>query len=296
MEIGELDVQEKISKIVQKRHMQISEIKMYFDKKNTQPYKNIVQLGTNLNKFEIIYTKEDYKKKCENIVSLTLSIGKIMDLNNSIKTILLSIKIFKEHNNYINHSNNKEKNTFIINMFDKNISIPFSQNNFIKERLNSDIYKSDSFKKMKKFYESLYGNDANFFNDLNDYYIFDSETNQKEKENNEIENEDSNNKLIKIITNSFSYSNKFYSRIDLNIETDYPSIINSSCDIFYMLYNKMMDNICYNPNFLPYIEELDNYILNFFIKPCNDDLVKLSELIIKIEVNELNTNLSKFYK
>ena len=139
MEIGELDVQEKISKIVQKRHMQISEIKTYYDKKSTQPYKNIVQLGTNLSKFEIIFTKEDYKKKCENIVSLTLSIGKIMDLNNSIKTILLSIKIFKEHNNYINHSNYKEKNTFILNMFDKNTSIPFSQNYFIKERLNSDV-------------------------------------------------------------------------------------------------------------------------------------------------------------
>ena len=296
MEIDELDAQEKISKIVQKRHTQISEIKMYYDKKNKQPYRNIVQLGMNLTKFEIIFTKEDYKKKCEDIISLTLSIGKIMDLNNSIKTILISIKIFKEHNNYINKSNYKEKQTFITIMFDKNTSIPLSQNNFIKERISSNNYKSDSFKKMQKFYESLYGNDANFFNDLNDYYIFDSISNKKEKENNDIENEDSNKKLIKIITNSFSFSNKFYTRMNLFSESDYPSIIYSACDIFYILYNKMMDNICYNPNFLPYIEELDYYILNFFIKPCNDDLARLSELIIKIEINELNTNISKFYK
>ena len=296
MEIDELDAQEKISKIVQKRHTQISEIKMYYDKKNKQPYRNIVQLGMNLNKFEIIFTKEDYKKKCEDIISLTLSIGKIMDLNNSIKTILISIKIFKEHNNYINKSNYKEKQTFITIMFDKNTSIPLSQNNFIKERIASNNYKSDSFKKMQKFYESLYGNDANFFNDLNDYYIFDSISNKKEKENNDIENEDSNKKLIKIITNSFSFSNKFYTRMNLFSESDYPSIIYSACDIFYILYNKMMDNICYNPNFLPYIEELDYYILNCFIKPCNDDLARLSELIIKIDINELNTNISKFYK
>ena len=142
-------------------------------------------------------------------------------------------------------------------MFDKNTSIPLSQNNFIKERISSNNYKSDSFKKMQKFYESLYGNDANFFNDLNDYYIFDSISNKKEKENNDIENEDSNKKLIKIITNSFSFSNKFYTRMNLFSESDYPSIIYSACDIFYILYNKMMDNICYNPNFLPYIEELD---------------------------------------
>ena len=81
----------------------------------------------------------------------------------------------------------------------------------------------------------------------------------------------------------------------INLDTDYPSIIYSSCDIFYMLYNKMMDNICYNPNFLPYIEELDAFILNYFIKPCSNDLLILSEIIIKNEFNELNTNIKKFY-
>ena len=81
----------------------------------------------------------------------------------------------------------------------------------------------------------------------------------------------------------------------ISFETDYSSIIFSACDLFYMLYNKMMDNICYNPNFLPYIEELDEYIFNYFIKPCLYDLVKLSEFIIKSEMNELNSSLKKFY-
>ena len=169
MEIDEFDIQEKISKIVQKRHLQISEIKTYYDRNNKQPYKNIVHLGQNLNKFEAIFSKDENKKKCENIISITLSIGKIMDLNNSIKTILISIKIFKEHKNYLTHLNNNDKKNFITDMFEKNNSIPLLQNNFIKERISSNSDNNTSFKKMQKFYESLYGNDSNFFNDLNDY-------------------------------------------------------------------------------------------------------------------------------
>ena len=297
MEIDEFDVQEKISKIVQKRHIELSEIKTYFDINNIKPYKNIARIGQNLKLFEVIFSKEVYKQKCENIISITLSIGKIMDLNNSIKTLLLSIKIFKEHKNYLLNLNMNDKKNFISDMFEKNNSIPLSQNNFIKERISSNFDENVSFKKMQKFYESLYGNDSNFFNDLNDYYTFDSISNNNENENdkNEIENEDSNKKLIKIISNSYANLNKFYSRMPLSIETDYPSLVYSACDIFHMLYNKMMDNICYNPNFLPYIEELDECILYYFIKPCSNDLIKLSEVVIKKEFSELNSNLIKFY-
>ena len=190
-----------------------------------------------------------------------------------------------------------DKRNFITDMFEKNNSIPLSQNNFIKERISSNFDENVSFKKMQKFYESLYGNDSNFFNDLNDYYTFDSISNNNENENdkNEIENEDSNKKLIKIISNSYANLNKFYSRMPLSIETDYPSLVYSACDVFHMLYNKMMDNICYNPNFLPYIEELDECILYYFIKPCSNDLIKLSEVVIKKEFSELNSNLIKFY-
>ena len=297
MEIDEFDVQEKISKIVQRRHIELSEIKKYFDINHIQPYKNIARIGQNLKLLEVIYSKEIYKQKCENIISITLSIGKIMDLNNSIKTILLSLKIFKEHKNYLQNLYMNDKKNFITDMFEKNNSIPLLQNNFIKERISSNSDNDVSFKKMQKFYESLYGNDSNFFNDLNDYYTFDSLSNNKENENdkNEIENEDSNKKLIKLVSNSYANLNKFYSRMSLSIESDYPSIIYSACDVFHMLYNKMMDNICYNPNFLPYIKELDEYILYYFIKPCSNDLIKLSEVVIKKEISEFNSSLIKFY-
>ena len=297
MEIDEFDVQDKISKLVQKRHLELSEIKKYFDINNIQRYKNIARIGQNLKLLEVIYSKEIYKQKCENIISITLSIGKIMDLNNSIKTILLSLKIFKEHKNYLQNLYMNDKKNFITDMFEKNNSIPLSQNNFIKERISSNSDNDVSFKKMQKFYESLYGNDSNFFNDLNDYYTFDSLSNNKENENdkNEIENEDSNKKLIKLVSNSYANLNKFYSRMSLSIESDYPSIIYSACDVFHMLYNKMMDNICYNPNFLPYIKELDEYILYYFIKPCSNDLIKLSEVVIKKEISEFNSSLIKFY-
>ena len=123
MEIDEFDVQDKISKLVQKRHLELSEIKKYFDINNIQPYKNIARIGQNLKLLEVIYSKEIYKQKCENIISITLSIGKIMDLNNSIKTILLSLKIFKEHKNYLQNLYMNDKKNFITEMFEKNNSI-----------------------------------------------------------------------------------------------------------------------------------------------------------------------------
>ena len=219
-----------------------------------------------------------------------------MDLNNSIKTILLSIKIFEEHKKYLNKKNNNDNNiNFIFTLFEKNNAIPLSQNDFIKERLKQNLENNDSYKIMSKFYESLFGNDSNFFNDLNNYFNYNS---QKESfsNNNDKKDEINKNKIDKNIMNSFSYINIFYNRTKMNFKLDYPSTVYSACDIFYMLYNKMMDNICYNPNFLSYIEELDEYILNFFIKPCFFDLMKLSELIIKNEVTDLNLNLEKLYK
>ena len=296
---GQIEAQEKITKIVQKRHEQISEIKLNYDYNNQQFYKGIARLGQNLEKFEKIFTKDEYQLKCENIISLTLSIGKIMDLNNSIKTILLSIKIFEEHKNYINikNTNNDNSKSFISNFFKKNNSIPLSQNNTIKERIKQNIdYKNESYKIMSKFYESLYGNDSTFFNDLNNYYNnFQEKTISNNKSSND-KKEDINKNKVNKNTLSSTNVNIFYNRVKICYELDYPATVYTACDIFYMLYNKMMDNICYNPNFLSYIQELDEYIINYFIKPCNNDLVKLSELIIKNEVEELNSNLEKFYK
>ena len=301
---GEIEAQEKIAKMVQKRHEQISEIKLYYDYNNQQFYKGITRLGENLEKFEKIYSKDEYQLKCENIISLTLSIGKIMDLNNSIKTILLAIKIFEEHKNYINKSkNNIDNNKFFVSkLFKKNNSMPLSQNNFIKERIKQNKeYKNESYKIMSKFYESLYGNNSSFFNDLNNYYNYNNNFQDKSisnnKDNNDNKKEEINkNKVDKNKIKTFSHINIFYNRIKICFELDYPASVYSACDIFYMLYNKMMDNICYNPNFLSYIQELDDFIKIFFIKPCINDLVKLSELIIKNEVEELNSNLEKFYK
>ena len=299
---GQIETQAKITKIVQKRHDQISEIKLYYDYNNQQFYKGIARLGRNLEQFVKIFAMDEYQLKCENIISLSLSIGKIMDLNNSIKTILLSIKIFEEYQNYINSNNNIDScKSFVSNLFKKNNSIPLSQNNFIKERSQNKEYKNESYKIMSKFYESLYGNYSTFFNDLNNYYNYNNNFQDKSISNNKGNNDNkkeeiSKNKVNKNNIKSFSHINLFYNRIKICFELDYPAAVYTACDIFYMLYNKMMDNICYNPNFLSYIEELDQYIINFFIKPCNNDLVKLSELIIKNEVEELNSNLEKFYK
>ena len=103
-----IKIQDKISKLVKLRQEQISELKLYYDSNNNKYYKDIVKFGPNLSKFETMLTRYQLRVKCENIISLGLSLGKTIDLNNAVKTILLSIKIFEEHLNYIKNIKRRE--------------------------------------------------------------------------------------------------------------------------------------------------------------------------------------------
>ena len=289
----QIKVQDKISRLVKLRQEQISELKLYFDSNNAKYYKDIVKLGPNLSKFELMLTKYQLRVKCENIISLGLSLGKTIDLNNAVKTILLSIKIFEEHINYTKNLKKKEGKTFITKLFEKNNSIPLTQNELIKERVNISWDKSDSFKKLAIFYDSLFKKDLNTFKDFNDYLIYQKDS--KRKEENGFKIDEFSNKLDKVYSNSYSTSNKLYNRMTISFELDYASTVNSACDIFFMIYNKMMDKVCYISNLLPYIYELDRYIVYEFIIPCLLDLKKLAEYITDNEIKSVENELKKFF-
>jgi hypothetical protein len=289
----QIKVQDKISRLVKLRQEQISELKLYFDSNNAKYYKDIVKLGPNLSKFESMLTKYQLRVKCENIISLGLSLGKTIDLNNAVKTILLSIKIFEEHINYTKNLKKKEGKTFITKLFEKNNSIPLTQNELIKERVNISWDKSDSFKKLAIFYDSLFKKDLNTFKDFNDYLIYQKDS--KRKEENGFKIDEFSNKLDKVYSNSYSTSNKLYNRMTISFELDYASTVNSACDIFFMIYNKMMDKVCYISNLLPYIYELDRYIVYEFIIPCLLDLKKLAEYITDNEIKSVENELKKFF-
>ena len=289
----QIKVQDKISRLVKLRQEQISELKLYFDSNNAKYYKDIVKLGQNLSKFESMLTKYQLRVKCENIISLGLSLGKTIDLNNAVKTILLSIKIFEEHINYTKNLKKKEGKTFITKLFEKNNSIPLTQNELIKERVNISWDKSDSFKKLAIFYDSLFKKDLNTFKDFNDYLIYQKDS--KRKEENGFKIDEFSNKLDKVYSNSYSTSNKLYNRMTISFELDYASTVNSACDIFFMIYNKMMDKVCYISNLLPYIYELDRYIVYEFIIPCLLDLKKLAEYITDNEIKSVENELKKFF-
>ena len=289
----QIKVQDKISRLVKLRQEQISELKLYFDSNNAKYYKDIVKLGPNLSKFESMLTKYQLRVKCENIISLGLSLGKTIDLNNAVKTILLSIKIFEEHINYTKNLKKKEGKTFITKLFEKNNSIPLTQNELIKERVNISWDKSDSFKKLAIFYDSLFKKDLNTFKDFNDYLIYQKDS--KRKEENGFKIDEFSNKLDKVYSNSYSTSNKLYNRMTISFELDYASTVNSACDVFFMIYNKMMDKVCYISNLLPYIYELDRYIVYEFIIPCLLDLKKLAEYITDNEIKSVENELKKFF-
>ena len=286
----QIEAQEKISRIVKYRQEQISQLKLYFDSSNNKFYKDIVKFGSNLQKFENLFSKYEYRLRSENILSLSLSLGKIMDLNNSMKIILIAIKIFEEHSNYIKNRKKKDGKTFISKLFEKNTLIPLSENELIKERMKINWNKGDSFKKMTNFYEALFKKDSNYFNDFNSFLAYQKDS--KVRANNNFKANEFNDKLDTIMSSSFSYSYKFYSRVSTSFELDYPSIIFSACDTFFMLYNKMMDKSCYHTNLLSYIKDLDKYIYNYFINPCSNELKKLADLIVQKEIQEININLN----
>ena len=90
-----LEIQTLIINIVKDNQIQITDLKSYLDKDNPKFYKDIILI----NKSEVleeIYTKSEYRMKyyfnlnrVENFLSLADSLGKVIDLNNSIKTVLM---------------------------------------------------------------------------------------------------------------------------------------------------------------------------------------------------------------
>ena len=290
---NQIEMQKKISDIVKIRQEQITELKTFYDINNKKLYKEIILFGNNLSNFEELFNKGEYRLKCENIFSLALSIGRILDLNNSVKTILIALKIFDEHKYYLKYSKNTKN--FISKIFENNPAIPLLQNDFIKERIKSNPQNSTSnFKIMYEFYNSLNKNDSNFFPDFNKYFAF--QTDSKSKNNSNFNYEEFNSILYKITNGSYSQHYKFYSRVKSSFEFDYPNIIITACDIFFLLYNKMMDKICYNPNLIIYIEKLDQEIVENFIRIVSDDLKELSEYILYKECEDVTKILEKIYK
>lgn len=142
---------------------------------------------------------------------------------------------------------------------------------------------------MKNFYKSLFKNDSNFFVDFNKYLAFQTDSKSISDANSDFKLSEFQNNLNR------TESAKFYCRINSSFELNYPEIVLSSCDIFFMLYNKMMDKICYNPNLISYIEKLDKYIFEHFIDKVSLDLQKLSEYILIKDIDDLNRGFEKIY-
>ena len=305
------EAQKKISHIVKTRQDQITELKNFFSPDCTKYYKDIAYLGNNLIYFDNIFSKSEYQFKCENILSLSISLGKVLDLNNSVKTLLIALKIFEEHFNYIRSLSSKSEKNFISKMFEKTGCVSLSQNQFLKERmknynntsLNKTLHQSnlsdfgnnynENYEKIARFYQSLFKNDSTFFENFNKYLEYESDL---KKQSSGFSLDDFNIKLNKVFNTNYSLNNyKFYNRSTITFKLDYSKLIRAACDIFFMIYNKMMDKVCYNPNFLEYIEKLDKCIAVRFIKPCAVDLQKLAEFVIQKEVTELTTHIDQIY-
>jgi hypothetical protein len=79
-------VQIKLIALSHEKQGNLSIIKSYSDKNNKIFYKDIVLLDMSLIS-EIFPSKIEYKLRLENLLSLSSSTSKILDLNNSIKSV-----------------------------------------------------------------------------------------------------------------------------------------------------------------------------------------------------------------
>lgn len=191
MNYVELDIQEKNISILKKRQTQLCDLKTFYNRANTtKRYKDIVLLDLDL--IYKIFHKGEIKFKVENILSLSSSIGKVLELNDSIKSILLSISILEEHKRYIdNITLKKSKNTdipknYIYKLFETNYEFPLQKNqnllklSYSKNKEEANIANED-YQINKKFYKLIFDNlnTNNTIDEFNLYLNFQKDKKQK---------------------------------------------------------------------------------------------------------------------
>jgi hypothetical protein len=212
----QIEIQNKISAIVKERQIQITELKSYYNIKNKNLYKDVILLSDNLILFEDLFNKSEYRSRVENLYSLAISLGKVLDLNNSIKSIIIGLKIFDEHESYLkqNLPNMNNTKSFIYKMFERSESVPIIKNEIIKNKFLQNVKinsNENNYNTLRDFYQALYRTDGNFWTDFNKYLNFQMDPKQKNKEN-QFKLEDFSAKLLKLYQGSSVNYFKFYVR------------------------------------------------------------------------------------
>lgn len=166
----ETDIQNKHLELMKERQLQISELKSYFNPCSDKRYKDIVHLD--LNAFEEIFSKPQMKLKLEDILSLSLSLAKILEANSSNKVILLALAVLEEHKRYLTTSNSSKKN-FIYKIFEHNSVIPLQKNDSIRT--------CNLVSPAKEFYGALLKDvESPIYEDFNSYLNFQTDKKQKQ--------------------------------------------------------------------------------------------------------------------
>jgi hypothetical protein len=210
-----VEINNKISSLVKERQSQISELKTYFNEKGRRLYKEIILVNDSLHCLEEVLTRPLYRLKVENLHSLSISLGKVLDLNHSVKTLIVSLKVFEEHENYLKQNllgGTLKSKSFMYKMFERNETLPLSRNEMLKNKfLNFSQQDTGSIMLMKDFYQALYRSDGDFWTEFNKYLNFQMDVKSKPKENFKLE--DFTGKLAKLYYGSLVNYNKFYSRL-----------------------------------------------------------------------------------
>jgi len=280
----QLDIQEKHNTIMRERQIQLSELKLFFNKQNSKRYKDIILLDLEI--FDELYSKVELRSKCENLISLIVSIGKVLEMNSSFKTILLSLKIFEEHNKFI--QTKPQVKGFVYRLFEYNSSVPYTKNEIIKS--------TQHVTPKKEFFSLLFkDSDSNKVSDFNSFLNFQTDKKQKPADAKEKINSFSD-QLSKLFQGSTVNYFTLYTRIYSSFDFDISEVATIGCDVMIMLYNKLSDKNCCQTDIVEYVSLLDDYIYDIFIKPLSDDLQHLAELIMKKEFDLLNKELDKHFQ
>lgn len=216
------DIEEKFVNLMKKRQIQLADLKEYYDKNSNKFYKEIIKITLDIDK---VKTRQEVKERCEDFLSLINSIGKVIDLNNSIVSLFMCVKIFEEHKAYT-VKNKDNKLLYVEKLFEDTTSIKFSKNEAFKRITLNQNNKSYSNKDKVEFYRMLYSETEGFQNiDFSNYLNIQMSKNlNKEKQMSNFNLSSITEKYNKMTYGSKVPINKVYKRcfiVSLNVKIEY---------------------------------------------------------------------------
>ena len=173
------EIKSYYSSVCNERQTQLSELKQLFNNSSQKMYKDMILMTSEV--LSIHLDASEIKFRQEAFMSIGLSIGKVINQNNSLKSLLLTLKVLEEHDVY--YSKKKQETTFIHQMLEKNSLLPIRHSMALRMHFVADERKEKQFKLLSSFYGALYKENDNVIKSFEQYLRFQKDNKEAKKAN-----------------------------------------------------------------------------------------------------------------